>query len=119
MNEFWRVFRTWFVSLMAIFIALNLLGFVSGFGRAKLVTAGFPWSIAEWIRIGKHVESHYFPFAIVPNAIFAVVVSFSIAAVCASSHRKPSISSNGMDAPSDEKQKPESSENCQNATSHK
>lgn len=92
---------------MALFIVINLLGFVCGFGEAKRVAAGFPWLIAEWIRIGEYRESNYFPSAIVPNAVVAVIVSLSLASVCAMSHRKLSGSSNGNDTPNDEKQKPE------------
>ena len=95
MNEFWRVFRIWFVSLMALFIVINLLGFVCGFGDAKRVTAGFPWMIAEWIRLGEYRASNYFPSAIAPNAVFAVIVSLSLASLCALLHYKLSGPSNG------------------------
>jgi hypothetical protein len=107
MNAFWRVFRTWFISLMVLFLIINLIGFVCGFGEAKRVTAGFPWLIAEWIRIGEYRESNYFPSAIMPNAVVAVLVSLSLASLCALSHHKASCSSNTNDTRNDEKQEPE------------
>lgn len=104
MSEFRRSFRIWFVSLMALFVVLNLLGFVWGFGEAKQVTAGFPWSIARWVRIGEYREADYYPLAIVPNAVVAVSVSLLLALLCALSHGRRSNGGNGKDT-SDEGEK--------------
>jgi len=95
---------------MALFIVINLFGFVCGFGEAKRVTAGFPWLIAEWIRLGEYRESNYFPSAVLPNAVVAMVVSALLASLCAWSHRKLSVSSNDNDTLSDEGKGPKSLE---------
>jgi hypothetical protein len=106
MSKFWCSFRSWFISLMALFVVLNLLGFVFGFGETKQRTAGFPWSIARWTHIGEYQEAEYFPLAIMPNAVVAVIVSLLLAFRCASSHQKRSNGSNGNDTFDDGKEQP-------------
>ncbi|MCO6043967.1 hypothetical protein NG895_08610 [Aeoliella sp. ICT_H6.2] len=83
-----RIFKRWFIGMMALFMAMNLGGFVTPFGNAKRVTAGFPWLLAEWIRIGDSpTESTYFAGSILPNLAFAILVSAALASVTALSYR--------------------------------
>jgi hypothetical protein len=86
MTMLWRAFTVWFASLMALFLAINLAGFLlCGVGEGKRWVAGFPCLIAEWIILGEYRESHFYPSSIFINTAISVMVSATLAWLCASS----------------------------------
>jgi hypothetical protein len=83
MAGFRQLFNRWFVSLLAVFVVLNLLGlFVHGTKRSAV---GFPCVVVEIIAIGEHRESNFHPWSIPINVAVGVGVSGLVALVCAAS----------------------------------
>lgn len=79
---FRRTFVLWFASLIGLFTALNLAGFVVH--GSKQHSIGYPFSIVNWVEIGEYAsEKSFTPSAILENAVVAVGTSAVLAVVCA------------------------------------
>ena len=95
MTEFRRTFAVWFVSLIALFVALNLLGFVPHDGKGHSI--GVPCQIAEWETIGEYrSETRFYASSIFTNVAVSVGISAAIALVCALAHARHSSVGKGV-----------------------
>lgn len=82
MRQFRLTFLVWFVSLMVLFVCVNLAGFV--LHGSKQHSIGYPFSIVHWIEIGdESSEREFTASAIFSNAAVAVGVSTALATICA------------------------------------
>jgi hypothetical protein len=82
-TQFRRTFGVWFCSLMALFMALNLVGVFPHNGKVHRI--GFPCATVEWIQIGEYRgETEFRPSAIVMNVAVSLGVSAGLAFICAS-----------------------------------
>ena len=70
-----RVFIQWFTSLMALFVFLNLVGYLPLHNEGKRFVAGFPCVITEWIIIGEYRETNFYPSAIFINAAVSLGIA--------------------------------------------
>jgi hypothetical protein len=85
-TPFRRTFFVWFASCLALFIALNLAGFV--LHGSKVHAIGFPCAVVEWIEIGEYrSETDFRPSAIAVNIAVALGISATLALVCATARR--------------------------------
>jgi hypothetical protein len=79
-KPFRRTFFAWFISLLGLFVILNLLDLHG----SKVHRMGFPFPIVEWVEIGDwHSETEFHPSVIGVNAALALGIAGVIALVCA------------------------------------